>query len=267
METAATALVTGGGSGIGRGIALALARRGLTVVLAGRRAERLAAVAHEIRALAGRATCVPADLCARSGREAVVEHVRAELGALGWIFHAAATALPGALERRSSSELEDCVRLNLVAPMDLTARLQPELVAGRGTVVLVGSAAGFAPQPYFAAYSATKAALCALAAALRYELEPQGVRVALLVPPVSATAMVEGMAEAAGAAFFPRAAPAQSGERLVRAALAGRRLWFGAWSDRVLAEAQRFAPLVVRTLLRSQRARFERMARAGEGRG
>jgi short-subunit dehydrogenase len=195
-----------------------------------------------------------------------VRHVREELGSLAWIFHAAATSLPGAVARRSPRELEDCVLLNVAAPLDLTAQLQPELMAAHGTVVLIGSAAGFAPQPYFATYSATKAALCALAEALRYELEPHGVRVALVVPPVSATAMIDGMAEASGIRSFPRAEPMDSGERVVRAVMSGRRLWFGAWSDRLLANAHRWTPGVVRALLRSQRSRFEQMSRVQEER-
>src|SRR5262245_33923535 len=95
--TGRTALVTGGGSGIGRGIALALARRGVRVALVGRRQEPLDAVAQEIAGISGHAAAFPADLTQAGQRTHLRERIHASLGPIDLLVNNAGVLTSGEL--------------------------------------------------------------------------------------------------------------------------------------------------------------------------
>jgi len=256
---AGPALITGGGTGIGRGVALALARRGVDVALVGRRAGPLAATARAAAAYGVRAVALPADVADPMVRAALPDRVRAALGPVRILFHCAGVAAGGELGDLADGTLEQAIAVNLSAPLDLTRRLLPDLVAGRGMVVLLASETALVPLPAAAVYSAGKAGLRAAAESLRYELAPQGVRLLVVYPPMTATAMTRGMAAAAGLPRFPLAHPAAVGERIVRALESGRTTLPPTPGDRLLAWAYTLAPWLVRAVLQSQRTRFRQM--------
>lgn len=268
---ARTALVTGGGTGIGRGIALALARRGVAVALAGRRQARLEAVAAEVRSLGGRAFALPTDLSASSERRALLGRVHDVAGPLDILVNNAGVLAGGDLLHLTPDQIERAVAVNLSAPIELTGLALPELARRRGTVVLVASGAGVVPLPASSVYAATKAGVRAFGESLRYELGPLGVRLLVAYPPPTDTAMTRGMARAGGVPFFPRSRPEDVGERIVRTLWRGRRgaraqeLHFPS-GERALHLLYRLAPGLVRLLLATQRERFARIMLApGEG--
>ncbi len=262
MQKKRIALVTGGGSGIGRGIALALARRGMDMALVGRRVDRLEAVAQEVRALGARGVALPADLTVSSERAALIERVHVALGPLDLLVNNAGMMAGGDLATFSAEEIEQVVLLNLAAPMDLTRLALPDLAARRGAVILVASAASDLLLPSTSIYTATKAGLGAFGETLRYELEPLGVRLLVAYPPAVKTEMTAGMAEAAGMPLYPMMAPEKAGARIVAALLARRReLRFGLF-EQTTARLYRLAPWLVRAGLRTQRRRFSRMMKA-----
>jgi short-subunit dehydrogenase len=256
------ALVTGGGTGIGRGIAAALVRRGVAVALAGRRTAPLEATVQALAARGGRAVALPADLADPAVCDALLARTEAALGPLDLLVHNAGVFAGGTLDLLEPGEVARAVATNLVAPIELTRQALPGLAARRGAVVLVASATSFVPQPGAVLYSATKAGLHAFGEALRYEVEPQGVRLLVVYPPGTDTAMVRGMAAAAGVGNYPLVSPGVTGERIVRALYAGRpTLAFGA-QERALIWAYRLAPGLVRALFRSQRELISRMMAA-----
>jgi short-subunit dehydrogenase len=257
-----TAIVTGGGSGIGRGIALALARRGANLALVGRRRGRLEAVAGEAAKYHVRVVAIPADLSIVEERDGLLARVREELSAPVLLVHAAGALAGGSLLSLATQQLDQAIALNLAAPLALTRAAFPELAAEHGAIIFVASLASSVPHPYAATYSATKAGLAAFGEALRHEVAPLGVQILVAYPPGTATAMTRGMARAAGFPGHRLADPDQIGERIVAALLAGRQEWRGGTGERMLALAYRLAPALVRAALRSQHGRFRRMMSA-----
>jgi short-subunit dehydrogenase len=252
------ALVTGGGSGIGRGVALALARRGVSVALAGRRREPLETVAAEIASLGGQALACPADLTLAGDRLALREHVHAALGPIDVLVNNAGVLASGELAALTPAAIESAVALNLAAPMILVQQWLPDLAARRGAVILVGSMMSFVPLPAASVYSATKSGLRAFGQALRPELRARGVRLLTVYPPGTATAMTAAMARNAPWRS-PLADPAAVGERIVQALLAGRReLQWGA-GERLLTMLYRAAPWLVAGLMARQHPLFVRI--------
>jgi short-subunit dehydrogenase len=197
------ALVTGAGSGIGRAVALALAGRGTIVWLVGRTLATLEAVAAEARRLGAEAVCCPADL----GRDEDVEALVATLGrdaqGLDMLVHSAAMITMGPVESAPVEELDRQYRVNLRAPYVLTQALLPLLRARRGQIVFINSSAGLTAVPQFSQYSATKAALKALADSLRAEVNASGVRVLTVYPGRTATPMGREVHELEGKAYRP----------------------------------------------------------------
>jgi short-subunit dehydrogenase len=257
-STGRTALVTGGGTGIGRGIALALARRQVRVALVGRRQGPLEAVAQEIARMGGHALGFPADLTQAGERIALRERIHAALGPIDLLVHSAGVLAGGELAALAPAQIEAAVALNLAAPMLLVQQWLPDLVARRGAVILVGSMMSFVPLPAAAVYSATKAGLRALGLALRYELRARGVHLLSVYPPGTATAMTAPMARNAPWRS-PLADPAIVGERIVRALIAGRHEVQWGTGDRLLTMLYHMMPHLVEALLARYYALFVRM--------
>lgn len=257
-----TALVTGGGTGIGRGIALALARRGAQVALVGRRHEPLETLAGEIARQGGRALALPADLTQAAERSNVRARIHTELGPLDLLVNNAGVLAGGELAALAPAEIEAALALNLAVPMLLVQQWLPDLARRRGAVILVGSSMSFVPLPAASVYSASKAGLRAFGHALRYELHGRGVRVLTVYPPGTATAMTETMARNSPWRV-PLADPLAVGERIVRALLDGRReVQWGA-GERLLAAVYHVAPRLVEALLARQHALFVRVMSGG----
>ncbi len=259
MHDSPLAVITGAGSGIGRGIALALARRGWAVALVGRRAAALEEVRVRCAALGVRAVALPTDIADVAAREALPGRVRAALGPPGLLVHAAGVLAGGELGDLAVDAIERAVATNLTAPLALTRAFLPDLRAARGGVIVIASLMAEVPLPAASVYSATKAGLAAGAAALRYEVRAWGGRVMVAYPPNTATAMTRDMACAAGFRRYPHADPDVIGERIVAAFCTGRREWRGGRGDRALALAYRLAPGLIERVLRAQRARVRRM--------
>jgi len=259
------ALVTGGGTGIGRGVALALARRGYAVALAGRRRDLLEdACRRAEEAGATAAFALPCDLADAEQRAALWEQARAAFGATPRVLvHSAGALAGGALAELSGEEERAVVGANLLGPLALTRLALPDLRWQRdGAVVFVGSMTALVPPPGAAVYAATKAAVHALAAALVVECAGSGVRVLNVIPPGTATDMTRWMAEACDGRY-PLADPAVVGERIVRAVEARRsgELNLMAPPERLLVALHRAVPGLIRSLLVGRRDELLRMMR------
>ncbi len=244
------AVIIGAGSGIGRGIALALV---------GRRAAALEEVRVRCAALGVRAVALPTDIADMAAREALPGRVRAALGPPGLLVHAAGVLAGGELGDLATGAIERAIATNLTAPLALTRAFLPDLKATRGGIIVIASLLAEVPFPAASVYSATKGGLVAGAAALRYEARAWGGRVMVAYPPSTATAMTRDMARAAGFRRYPRADSDVVGERIVAAFCAGRREWRGGMGDRALTLAYRLAPSLIGRALRAQRARVRRM--------
>ena len=202
--TGRTALVTGGGSGLGRQFALTLANAGADVVIAARRREPLEATAAEVRALGRSAHCVSVDV----GDAARVAAVLAdEIGPVDILVNNAGAAGPGTLLDLDETTWDRVMDVNvkgawLVAQAVVRGMIQRK---SGGAIVNVASVLGLAVQKWTANYPASKAALIHLTRAMAVEWARYGIRVNALVPGYFATEMSAGYLESeAGGAMLKR---------------------------------------------------------------
>lgn len=173
-------LVTGGGSGIGEGIARHFCAAGARVTISGRRADKVEAVARSIgpscRAVTGDVT-VAADRTAMVA--AAVEHGEGTLDAL---VNNAGNMYRGPLAELDEQELLDVFHSNVVAAMMLSQAALEHLVVSRGAIVFIGSVHSQRAFPGASPYAATKGAVETLTGVLAAELGPVGVRVSCVRP-------------------------------------------------------------------------------------
>jgi 3-oxoacyl-[acyl-carrier protein] reductase len=172
-------LVTGGGSGLGAGIARHFAARGARVTISGRRGHKVAGVAAEI----GEA-CRPVtgDVTIDADRQAMVAAAVEHGGVLDLLVNNAGNMYRGPLAELDEAELRKVFDSNVIAGMMLTQAALPHLVASRGAVVFMGSVHSQRAFPGASPYAATKGAVETLTGVLAAELGPMGVRVSCIRP-------------------------------------------------------------------------------------
>lgn len=181
------ALVTGGSSGIGAATARQLATAGAKVLITGRDASRLAAVARDTGAVP-----LPSDLAAPDGPAGLAEAARQAAGGIDILVNNAGLGWAGPFTEITPAKIAELVTVNLTAPMQLTRLLAPRMIErGRGRVVFVSSIAGATGVRGEAVYSATKAGLGYFAESLAYELDGQRLRLCVVFPGVIDTPFFE----------------------------------------------------------------------------
>lgn len=191
------AIVTGGGTGIGRALCVALAERGLTVLAVGRRAEPLQALAT---GFPGRIEPVVADVAMPAGRETIANAVGTGRR-LRFLVHNAGTIAPiGLLEALIPEALRAHMAINLEGPLFLSQRLLPQLCGGR--ILHLSSGAAHHAYAGWGPYCMSKAALHMLYQVWREELRGRGIRVGSARPGVVDTPM-QALIRATPAREFP----------------------------------------------------------------
>ena len=186
--TGRVALVTGGGTGIGRATALLLAARGADLAIAGRRPEPLAQTAEDIRALGRRALAVPGNVRRADEARGLVEAVVAGLGRLDILVNNAGGAAGHAgLAKVEPGKWERDIELNLSASHYCAQAAFPHLKASGGCVINVSSLAGMHGTKGVGAYSAAKAGVQMLTRVMAAEWGPSGVRANCVAPGMIAT--------------------------------------------------------------------------------
>ena len=183
-----SAVVTGASSGIGRAIAVALARAGADVCLVGRDAAALHATAAACPA-ERRTLRVAMDLAAAGAVERLVERARSAFGHVDLLIHSAGLITPGMVESSPVEEFDRHYRLNVRVPYELTQRLLPDIRRRPGQIVFINSSVGLAAKAGLSQYAASKHALRALADSLRQEVNGYGVRVLSIFVGQTATPM------------------------------------------------------------------------------
>jgi len=175
--------ITGAGKGLGRAVALLLARRGDVVAASARTVADLDSLVAAAVAFGGRIVGFPLDIADEQATLAAVDAIERELGPIDQAILNAGTHLPVAVAALTARPFRQLVETNLMGTVHGVAALTPRMVARRGgRIAVVASVAGYRGLPSAAAYGATKAALINMAEALRPDFARHGVVLQVINP-------------------------------------------------------------------------------------
>ena len=167
------AVVTGGGQGIGEGIAKVYAESGAAVVVAARHVDRVQRVADEINASGGRAIAVPTDVTDRDALVALADAAIAEFGGLDiWVNNAGGSTVRSPLVKLDAADWDNCLSLNLTAVWAASVIANERLNDG-GSIINITSPAATRAVLGSGHYSAAKAGVNALTLTMAMELAPR----------------------------------------------------------------------------------------------
>ncbi len=186
-------MITGASSGIGRGLAVELARRGAKLGLVARRAEALDEVVGEIEAQGSKAVALPADVRDSGSLASAVEKLSAELGPIDVLIANAGIGPTKDASVLHGDEVAEVININVIGAANSATAVVPEMVArGQGHLVVISSLAAYRGVPKSAAYCASKAAVSAFFESFRLDLEPRGIAVTIIHPGFIRTALTSG---------------------------------------------------------------------------
>ena len=182
------ALVTGGGRGIGRAIALAFAREGASVVVVARTVNEIETVATEIRELGRTALAFTCDVTDESQVEDAVQETLRSNGRLDILVNNAGIGFPSPATQVTVGDWDLIMAVNLRGPFLFARTVAPIMKRqGYGKIVNISSAVGKIGDPFWSAYSVSKWGLLGLTAALEKELHEFGINVNAICPGVVTT--------------------------------------------------------------------------------
>jgi NAD(P)-dependent dehydrogenase (short-subunit alcohol dehydrogenase family) len=189
----ATAIVTGGASGIGRALAKELAKRGGEVILADLQEDLAEKVASEIQASGGKAKAVKIDVTDFLATERLVQEAFERTGRLDYIFNNAGIVIGGPVHLYGIENWNQIIDVNLRGVINgIQAAYRMMIAQGFGHIINTASMAGLLPGPGNVAYTTTKHAVVGLSKSLRAEAAQMGVRVSVLCPGVIRTPILDG---------------------------------------------------------------------------
>lgn len=209
--------ITGASAGIGRAIAVRLARDGASLAICARRSERLETVAKEIIEAGGTALPFVADVAHDTEMRAFVDRTVARWGQLDAMICNAGYGVYGAIDQLPPEKMKAMMEVNYLGTFNAARASLPIFRRqNRGHIVITSSIVGKRGVPYVGGYAATKFAQVGLAECLRAELVGSGIHVTVVYPISTATEFHEVMVRESG--FATRASgPRQSPERVADA--------------------------------------------------
>lgn len=183
------AIVTGGGSGIGRAIAIAFAREGVRVVIAGRTKDKLDSVVQEI----GPASClaVQADTGSEDDNRKLAATAVRHFGGINILVNNAGVLLAGTAESQTGEEWEQTFNINVRGVWQLSREVLPHMrAAGGGSIINMGSVLSTVAARNRVAYATSKGAVLALTRAMALDHAEEKIRVNCICPGIVETEMV-----------------------------------------------------------------------------
>ncbi len=177
-------IITGASAGIGRAVALAASRAGYGTILVARRQELLETLAHEIASQAGFCETLAVDICDARSANLITTAALQRFGRIDVVVNNAGFAARGSLAEQEDAAVQQQFQMHVLAPLRLVREALPALRESRGQILFFGSGVARVPVPGIGAYPAAKAAIRAIAAQYRRELQGQGVAVTYVDPGV-----------------------------------------------------------------------------------
>lgn len=189
-----TAIVTGGGTGIGRAIALAFAREGARVAVLGRRGVLLDRVAKEIAQTGVEGKAIVCDVSQSEATRKAVAEVEVAFGPLSVLVNNAGTLSVSTVETISERDWDRVLETNLKGPFLMARAVLPSFrKAGGGSIVNVGSVLGLVAMRDRAAYCASKGGVTLLTKAMALDHAHENIRVNCICPSIVETDLVQGL--------------------------------------------------------------------------
>lgn len=186
-------MITGASSGIGRGIAIELARRGANLGLMARRAEMLSELVTEVEGLGVRALPLVADVKDAASVRAAADRLRSELGPIDVLIANAGIGGAAHAAQLDPERVAEVINVNVVGASNSVAAVLPEMVErGQGHLVAISSLSAYRGLPKSAAYCSSKAALSAFFESVRLDVQRSGVDVSIIHPGFIKTALTAG---------------------------------------------------------------------------
>ncbi len=191
-----TALVTGGGTGIGEAAAIALAAEGVKVAISGRRLDRLNGVVAQIVAAGGTAIAVQSDASKESDAFAAVDATIAAFGRIDILVNSAGVNEAGGIETLDLDKWRKVIDINLMGTIYTCAAAFPHMKAqGRGDIINISSTSGRRSASAFAAYSTSKFGVNGFSESLRQEGGAVGIRVSIIEPGATETEIASSISD------------------------------------------------------------------------
>jgi 3-oxoacyl-[acyl-carrier protein] reductase len=182
------ALVTGAGKGIGRAVAIALAKEGVNVGLIARSENDLQKVKEEVEALGVKAAYATADVSSMEEVNQAVESLKGELGSTDILINNAGIAKFGKFLELDPQEWKQMIDVNLMGVYYVTRAVLPQMIeCNSGDIINISSTAGQKGAPVTSAYSASKSGVLGLTESLALEVRKHNIRVSALTPSTVAT--------------------------------------------------------------------------------
>jgi NAD(P)-dependent dehydrogenase (short-subunit alcohol dehydrogenase family) len=182
------AFITGGGTGIGRSCALAFAREGAKIAIAGRRSDRLASVAREIEAASSEAVALGCDVTDPTAVQSALQRTEHRFGRLNIVVNNAGATIVATAENTSDEDWNRIIATNLTGTFMVSrAALSALKRAGGGTIVNIGSILGVVSRKDRAAYCAAKAGVSGLTRAMALDHAADKIRVNCICPSIIET--------------------------------------------------------------------------------
>jgi len=186
-------MITGASSGIGRGLALELARRGARLGLVARRVAVLDEIVDEVQTSGTRAIPLAADVRDAPALRAAADRLRAEFGRIDLLIANAGIGTTADAAKMQPDDIANVININVLGAANSVAAVVPEMVAqGSGQLVVISSLAAYRGLPKSAAYCASKAAVSAFFESVRLDLQPRGLTVTIIHPGFIKTPLTAG---------------------------------------------------------------------------
>ena len=186
------ALITGAGKGIGKAVALALAKEGVNIILVARTQEEIDSVAAKVRSLRVKALAITADVADINSVNAAIEKALAEFGTIDILINNAGIAAFGKFLELEPTDWERIIQVNLMGTYYVTRAVLPNMIERQtGDIINISSTAGLAGNALTSAYSASKFAVLGLTDSLMQEVRKHNIRVTALTPSTVATDMAK----------------------------------------------------------------------------
>jgi len=186
-------MITGASSGIGRGLAVELSRRGARVGLVARRSALLAEIIQQINAQGGVAVALAADVQDAAAMKEVARQLQEQFGPIDMLIANAGIGTTTDAANLEANEVARVFGVNVVGAASSVSAVVPEMVRrGKGHLVAISSLAAYRGIPKSASYAASKAALSSFFESLRLDLKPKGIDVTIIHPGFIKTPLTAG---------------------------------------------------------------------------